>query len=113
MNPDKIVKFSDSSGQEFTLYFGMRAFRAFEIETGSGIIQVFSTMDTVKMTDLATMVKVGLETYHSTINSNEVDDLIDDVGLNRMLELLGEAVSKSLPKSGNQRPPLTAVGKNR
>lgn len=113
-DPEGEVPFK-ACGKRFTLFFGMRAQKAVEqyydlpffkaIQKAMPNLQKEDLADpdkvreasaNVRFTDVAKMFEFALLKHHRDIEEDEVDDIIDDLGLSRASELFGECLSAAL-----------------
>lgn len=110
VNPEKVIALS--TGHK--LYFGSRALRLFEIETGESIATAFQGGE-VRYSSFVVMLKCGLLQLQPQTTIDEVDLIIDEIGIQDIAELLQQAIVKALPQataSGNHTAAL-ADGENR
>lgn len=97
MNPDKTTTLT-ANGKTYTIYYGMKALRSFEIEAGKPVTSMHTEGDNISMIDLAILIRAGLIQFQPTITMDEVDAICDDIGLSQAGQIFGEAVKKSFSK---------------
>ncbi|MBT9134778.1 MAG: hypothetical protein DDT38_01520 [Firmicutes bacterium] len=78
--------------REYTLYFDNRAFRQTEKIMGHSLGAM-----TDGIGNLTVLMHAGLSRHHSSITLENVDDIIDDIGYEKVAEILGEAMAASPP----------------
>lgn len=104
VNPEKVIALS--TGHK--LYFGSRALRLFEIETGESIATAFIGGQ-MRYSSFVVLLKCGLLQLQPQIIIDEVDLIIDEIGIEDIAELLKQAITKALPQveaSGNHTAAL-------
>ncbi|MBT9156886.1 MAG: hypothetical protein DDT37_01877 [Firmicutes bacterium] len=85
------TKFSTLKG-EYTLYFDNRAFRQAEKAMGHSLTSMKDGVGSLTM-----FLHAGLLRQHPSIDLEDVDDIIDDLGYEKVTEILGEAIEASPP----------------
>lgn len=98
MHPRGEVTF-EANGQVWRMRFGINALADMEERTGLSVNEVFAALDgnAVRVSMLRTVVQAGLSRHHGDLTTVQVGDLIDEIGLVKMAELLGEAVKGAFP----------------
>ncbi|MBT9134875.1 MAG: hypothetical protein DDT38_01617 [Firmicutes bacterium] len=78
--------------REYTLYFDNRAFRVAEKEMGHSLASMKDGIG-----NLTLLLHAGLLRYHPSATLEIVDDIVDELGYEKMSEVLGEAIEQSPP----------------
>ncbi len=128
LDPEGIVSFK-AGDETYRLFFGMRAMKEIErhydkpfmlaiqsvmpqlsAEDMADKAKLLEASANVRLSDVAKLFEFGLGKYHSELTEDEVDGLIDDIGVARASELLGEALAASLgageaDEDGPKNPP--------
>lgn len=100
----------EASGKTWTMKLGTGALIAIEDQTGKPIGEIGELLGNPKTASLKLMRAVfwgGLQQHHDGTTLAECDDLIDELGGQRVGELIGQAFSLARPKAkeGDTRPP--------
>lgn len=129
-DPEGVVTF-ESNGSDYRLFFGMRALKAVELHYDKPFLRAVeevmprlspeeredkakvaeATAD-MRFTEIATFLGFALLKYHPELDENDVDDLIDDIGMNQASEGLGRALAAALGAgkdagaTADENPPL-------
>ncbi|MBT9156822.1 MAG: hypothetical protein DDT37_01813 [Firmicutes bacterium] len=85
--------------REYTLYFDNRAFRVAEKAMGHSLAAMADGIG-----NLTLLLQAGLSRHHPSITLENVDDIIDDLGYEKMTEILGEAMVASPPLRNRTSP---------
>jgi hypothetical protein len=98
----------EAGGQTWTMKIGTGAMCAIEAETGKGISEVGQELGSEKTASLTLMRAVfwgSLQQHHEGTTIRDCNDLIDELGVPRVGELIGEAFQLAFPKKeGGSRP---------
>lgn len=101
------VSFESSQGR-LTMKIGTGAMCAIEAETGKNITEVGAALGDPKSASLTLMRAVfwgALQHHHEGTTIRECNDLIDEIGIQRTGELIGQAFELAFPKKeGGSRP---------
>lgn len=114
----------ESQGKKFTAVFGFRAMKQvekhFDLPFLQAIMRVMPavTLDTledqdklraaassVRFTDLGVLFGAALVKHHPGLTEDEIDELIDDIGLERVSEIIGNTVASSVTQGGDDSSP--------
>ena len=114
VDPEGIVTFK-SGKQDYSLFFGMRAMKAVETHYDKpffrAIQDAMPALDAVdladkkkvaeatanlRLSDVAKLFEFALHKHHPELAENDVEYLIDDLGLDRTTELLGQSLTAAL-----------------
>jgi hypothetical protein len=113
LDPEGIVGFT-AGDETYRLFFGMRAMKEIErhydkpfmlaiqsvmpqlsAEDMADKAKLLEASANVRLSDVAKLFEFGLAKHHD-LSEDGVDDLIDEIGVARASELLGEALAASL-----------------
>lgn len=113
-DPEGIVAFKSGS-KKFRLFYGMRAMKAIELHYGLPFFKAIQSAmpkltpedmedkakiaqasANIQLTDVAKLFEVGLLKFQPDIEENDVDGLIDEIGLEHTSELIGNALAAAL-----------------
>ena len=114
VDPEGVVPFS-AGGEAYQLYFGMRAIKAIErdydlpflkavasampelsAEDMADRAKVAAASVEIRLTDVARLFGAGLLKHHPEIGEEQVEDIIDEIGLGRASLLLTDGISAAL-----------------
>lgn len=114
LDPEGVVPFK-SEGTTYRLFFGMRARKATEVHYDlpffhalKSALPALSPDDlsdpkkvaeagmNLKFGDTAKLFEFALGKYHPQMSEDDVDNLIDEIGIELTTELLGKAIAASL-----------------
>ncbi|MBT9143625.1 MAG: hypothetical protein DDT29_02033 [Dehalococcoidia bacterium] len=85
--------------REYTLYFDNRAFRVAEKTMGHSLGALQDSIG-----DVTLLLHAGLLRHQPQITLEKVDDIIDDIGYERVADILGEAMAASPPLRSRTSP---------
>lgn len=87
----------EAQGKVFTLRYGFNALCSLEQQTGRKALEIFRSLngDDLDLRMFRTVVKIGLG---GKLADEKVGDIIDDVGIKRIADLLGQAVRLAFPE---------------
>ena len=97
-------------GQTWTMKLGNGAVRHIENETGKPFAQVGAELSDETKASITLLTQVfcaALQRHHPGVTVEDCDDIIDEIGHQKVGELLGEAVQLMQPKAakgGAERP---------
>jgi hypothetical protein len=98
----------EAAGKTWTMKIGTGAMCEIEAETGKSIAEVGQALGSEKTASLTLMRAVfwgALQHRHEGTTVRECNDLIDEIGVQRVGELIGEAFQLAFPKKeGGSRP---------
>lgn len=114
LDPEGVAVFEAESGR-YRLYFGMRAYKETERhydlpfmraiervmpklapEDMADPVKIAEASADVRLSDLAKLFEFALLKHHPELDEDAVEALIDEIGLSKASELIGEAVSAAL-----------------
>ncbi len=78
--------------KEYTLYFDNRAFRVAEKAMGHSLSALQDSIGSLTM-----LLHAGLLRYQPQITLDQVDEIVDELGYEKIAEVLGEAMAASPP----------------
>lgn len=118
-HPDGLVTF-EAAGEKFTAVFGFKAMKAVETHYDKPFFHAIqSAMPQIAPEDLGNKAKIAeasanirfsdigalfgfaLLKHHSKLTETEIEDLIDEIGLEKTSEVIGNALSAALVKEGD------------
>ncbi len=91
----------EADGKTWTMKIGTGAMCEIEAETGKSISEVGQALENPKTASLTLMRAVfwgSLQHRHDQLTIRECNELIDDVGVQRVGELIGQAFQLAFPK---------------
>lgn len=118
MAHDGMITF-DAAGKRYSAVFGFKAMKTVEAhydlpffqalqgampslapEDANDPAKVAAAGASIRMTDVSKLFEAALSRHHSDMTEDQVDDLIDEIGIERAGEILGQAVSAAIAKQG-------------
>ena len=104
----------EASGKTWTMKFGTTAMCEIESVTGKNITEIgreLSNPDTATITLMRAVFWGSLQHKHEGIGLKECGELMDDVGVSRTGELIGQAFQAAFPtrKAGGDENPRKAT----
>lgn len=130
-DPEGLASF-DAGGVKYTAVFGFRAMKAVEAhydkpffhaiqqampqvrpEDAADPDAIMAASLNIRMTDVGVLLRCALLKHHPGLTEDEVDDLIDEIGIDKVGEIIGQAVSSSLVTGGDDGSPANPPSKNR
>ena len=132
-DPQGLVTF-EAAGKKFTAVFGFRAMKAVEThydlpffralqramptlapEDAGDPVKIAEAGASVRFTDLGKLFECALLKHHPGLTEEEIEDLIDEIGLERAGEIIGKTVAAALVKEGDggspENPPRSRARK--
>lgn len=116
LDPEGVVTF-EAGGETFSAFFGFRAMKAVEAHYGLPFFQalqqampalkpedagdpdkVAQAGASIRMTDVGLLFDFSLRKHHPDLTEDHVDDLVDELGFERVGSILGDAVAAALAK---------------
>ncbi|MBT9134784.1 MAG: hypothetical protein DDT38_01526 [Firmicutes bacterium] len=79
-------------GREYTICFDNRAFRTAEKSMGHSLSAMQDSIGS-----LTTLLHAGLSRHHPKISIDDVDEIVDELGYEKIAVALGEAMAASPP----------------
>jgi hypothetical protein len=114
LDPEGIVEF-EAAGEKYRLFFGIRAEKATELHYDQPFFRavqrivpdlkpdemgdkakVAEASANIRFNDVAKMFEFALLKFQPEIDESAVEDIIDELGLARTSELLGQALSAAM-----------------
>lgn len=113
-NPHKGEFGFEAGGERYTLRFGANVIATMEEDLSLSLVEIGGRMETeMKIGFLRTVFGYGLSRHHPGLTPEQVGDIMDDVGLDKVGGLIGDAFRGSLPDAGEggdgEDPPPTAA----
>lgn len=106
----------EAGGKSFVLYYGNRALRMIEVQSGRplgellsaymGMIGTEDAIDLAKVNieDLTTLFWAGLQQHQPGTALEAVDDIIDDMGFAQAIGKMSEALAAAFPAPEGESP---------
>ena len=113
-NPHKGEVSFESNGQVYIFKFGNGERATLERLENRTIAQLFKTLDNIGDAVLQSVFIAGLSRQHK-LTKEQASDIIDDIGQDRAIEIMTEAVRLSQPEvaaTGNPNPTMTTPKAN-
>ncbi|WP_430261918.1 hypothetical protein [Neorhizobium sp. DAR64862/K0K3] len=91
----------EAAGKPWTMKIGTGAMCEIEAETGKSISEVGQALNSEKTASLTLMRAVfwgALQQHHDAVTIRACNDLIDELGVQRVGELIGEAFQLAFPQ---------------
>jgi hypothetical protein len=122
-DPEGLVSF-DAGGEKYTAVMGFRAMKAVEAhydlpffraiqrampqlgdDDAASDTAILSAALDMRMTDVGVLLRCALLEHHRSLTEDEVDDLIDEIGLARAGAILGTTLGAALVVEDDDRSP--------
>lgn len=127
-DPEGIVTF-EAAGKKFSAVFGFKAMKAVECHFGTedepkpffqaiaGIMPQLAPEDmgdkakiaaasaNIRFSDIGTLLQFALLKHHPDLTEAEIEDIVDEIGLGKMSEIIGNALTAALVKEGDGSKP--------
>jgi hypothetical protein len=127
-DPEGVVTF-EAAGKKFSAVFGFKAMKAVEIHFGddnepkpffqaiAGIMPQLSPEDmndkakvaaasaNIRFSDIGTLLQFALLKNHPEMTEADVEDLVDEIGIGKMSQVIGDALTAALVKEGDGSSP--------
>lgn len=119
-DPEGLVTF-EAAGKTYTAVFGFRAMKAVEThfdlpffqalqqampalkpEDANDPVKVAQAGASVSVTSIGVLFECALAKHHPDLAEDEIEDMIDELGLERVGSILGETVAAALVKEDGQ-----------
>lgn len=124
-HPDGLVTF-EAAGQKYTAVLGFKAMKAVEAHYGDEngpkpfFVAIQSAMpdmrpedagdknkiaqaaERIRMTDIGALFGFTLLKFHPSLTETQIEDLIDEIGLEKASEVIGLALASALVKEGDE-----------
>lgn len=106
----------EAQGQTWTLKLGTKAMRKIEGATGMPMPAVGRALEKEETASIDLVAKVfwgALQHHHPDLSVDDVDDLMDDLGLDKVGPLIAQAfeAAQAPKKGGPARPPKATTGR--
>lgn len=123
-HPDGLVTF-EAAGEKFTAVFGFKAMKAAEAHFGDesgpkpffeaimGVMPQLSPEDMkdkakvaaasakIRLTDVGTLLQFALLKHHPDLTTDDVEDIVDEIGMGKMSEIISNALVAAMVKEGD------------
>lgn len=118
-HPDGLVTF-EAAGKKFTAVFGFKAMKAVEVyydkpffraiqsampsispEDAGDKAKIAEASADIKFSDVGALFGFALLRHHPELTEQDVEDLIDEIGLETAGEVIGNALSAAMTKEGD------------
>lgn len=118
-HPDGLVTF-EAAGEKFTAVFGFKAMKAVEAhydkpffhaiqaampqiapEDMGNKAKIAEASANIRFSDIGALFGFALLKNHPGLTETDVEDLIDEIGLEKTSEVIGNALSAALVKEGD------------
>lgn len=87
--------------ESYTLRFSVRAMAAlqdhYQLSSLTAVGEKLSDGDNLSINDMVAMLWAGLRTHHADVTFEQATDILDDMGLENMQSVLGEALQGAMP----------------
>lgn len=122
-HPDGLVTFK-SGGEKYTAVFGFKAMKAIEAhyslpffkaiqqtmpqlapEDMADKAKVAAASAEILFTDIGKLFEFALLKHHPDLAEDEIDSLVDELGLERVSEIISESLAAALVKEGDDDAP--------
>lgn len=118
-DPEGLVTF-EAAGKKYTAVFGFRAMKAVETHYDLPFFQairsampavdadetdkakILAAAASVRFSDLGVLFGFSLLKHHPDLTETAIEDLVDEVGLERVSSIIGQALSAALVKEGDE-----------
>lgn len=113
MDPEGLVTF-EAGDKKYTAVFGFKAMKATEAHYDKPFFRAIqSAMPSgdgadIRLTDVAVLFKFALLKHQPKLTDSDIEDLIDEIGLEKTSEVIGEALAASVGEdddSSTENPP--------
>lgn len=122
-DPEGPVTF-EAGGEKYTAVFGFRAMKAVEThyelpfmraiqqampnvspEDATDKAKLAAASADIRLSDVGKLFEFSLLKHHPDLTEAQADDLIDEIGLERVSEIISEALTAALVKEGGDDAP--------
>lgn len=88
----------------YILYGGNRALRMIERDTGKSVVALFSEqgLAEIGVGTLTSITWALLTRHHPDLTVDDVDDIIDDAGYDKVMDAIGKALEHAFPDAKAQ-----------
>ncbi len=123
-DPEGLVTF-EAAGKKFTAVFGFKAMKAVECHFGddqpkpffqaiASIMPQLAPEDmgdkakiaaasaNIRFSDIGTLLQFALLKFHPDLTEDDVENLIDEIGIGQMSQIIGDALTAALAKEGDE-----------
>ncbi|GLQ36752.1 hypothetical protein GCM10007908_03720 [Rhizobium albus] len=105
----------EALGKSYTLKLGTKAMRKIEIAVGKPMPVIGKMLDKEETASIDLVAKVfwgALQHHHPEVSVDDVDDILDAIGLDQAGPLIGQAfeAAQQPKKGGDNRPPVATTG---
>jgi len=99
-NPIKGEVAFEHDGKKYLFVLGFLAMAQLERKTGKTVQEISQSLGGVKV--LVDVFQAGMLRHHGTMTEAELTDLMDSMGMDKINEVLGEAIQLMSEKVGGQ-----------
>lgn len=119
LDPEGIVTF-EADGEKFSAVFGFKAMKAVEThydlpffraiqsampqikpEDAEDKAKIAEASADIRFSDVGSLFQFALLKHHPKLTESDVEDLIDEIGLAKASEVIGEALAAALSTEGD------------
>jgi hypothetical protein len=119
-HPDGLVSF-EAAGVKYTAVFGFKAMKAVEAhydkpffraiqsampsispEDAGNKAKIAEASADIKFSDIGFLFGFALLRHHPQLTEQDIEDLIDEIGLEKASEVIGNALTSALVKEGDE-----------
>ena len=130
-DPEGLVTF-EAGGAKYTAVFGFKAMKATEVhydkpffraiqtampsvapEDAGDKAKVAEAAADIRLSDVGTLFQFALLKHHPELTDADVEELIDDIGLEKASEIIGDALASALVKEDDAGSPVNPPQKSR
>jgi hypothetical protein len=119
----------EAAGKKFSAVFGFKAMKAVECHFGdddkpkpffqaiAGIMPQLAPEDmndkgkiaaasaNIRFSDIGTLLQFALLKHHPDLTEENIEEIVDEIGLGEMSKVIGEALTAALVKEGDESSP--------
>lgn len=118
-DPEGLVRF-EAAGKKFTAVFGIRAMKATEAHYDLPFFRAIASavpriapgeanrkkiaeavLD-MRFTDLCKLFEFGLLRFHRELTEDQIDDIVDEIGVEKVSEIVGQGIAAAMGKEGDE-----------
>ena len=118
-DPEGLVTF-EAGGKKYTAVFGFKAMKATEVhydlpffraiqsampsvapEDAGDKAKIAEAAADIRFSDVGSLFQFALLKHHPELTEAEVEDVIDEIGLEKASEVIGEALGAALTREGD------------
>jgi len=130
-DPEGLVTF-EAAGEKFTAVFGFKAMKAVEAhydlpffqalqealpslspEDANDPAKVAAAGASIRMSAVGKLLECALMKHHPGLSEDDIDDIVDEIGIEAVGGIIGDAVSAAIVKEGDGKSPANPPRKGR